>query len=95
MSLWGAIIGGIIGLVFATCVAPNALSIFGFSTTGVVAGSMAATIQATIGNVVAGSLFSILQSIGAVGALSWVATTATTVFGALIGAITGRNSTGS
>jgi len=39
----------------------------GFSASGVVAGSMAAAWQASIGNVVAGSLFASFQSIGAVG----------------------------
>ena len=87
------IIGGILGLVFATCVAPRCLTAIGFSTAGVVAGSMAAAFQSYIGNVVAGSLFSLFQSVGAVGGLSWITTSAVTAFGTFIGAITGYNTT--
>lgn len=89
----GAVIGGIIGFIIAVNLIPNALSVIGFSTASVVAGSVAAGIQSTIGNVVAGSLFATLQSIGAVGGLSWIATTITTGFAAIIGVITGRNTT--
>lgn len=41
----------------------------GFGAAGVVAGSIAAAIQAIIGNVAAGSAFAIAQSIGATGSL--------------------------
>ncbi|ODN90789.1 hypothetical protein L198_06106 [Cryptococcus wingfieldii CBS 7118] len=43
------------------------LGLFGFGAAGVTAGSLAASIQAGIGNVAAGSLFAFLQSAGAGG----------------------------
>lgn len=42
----------------------------GFTSSGVAAGSIAAGVQAGIGNVAAGSTFAALQSIGATGALA-------------------------
>jgi hypothetical protein len=42
----------------------------GFGASGIVAGSVAAGIQSAIGNVIAGSLFAIFQSIGMLG--GWV-----------------------
>ena len=42
-------------------------SVLGFSTGGIVAGSAAAGIQAGIGNVVAGSVFATMTSLGATG----------------------------
>lgn len=53
-----------IGAVVAT---PALLSAAGFTGAGVAAGSAAAVWHSTIGNVVAGSAFSILQSAGAAG----------------------------
>ncbi|KAF2737572.1 hypothetical protein EJ04DRAFT_430640 [Polyplosphaeria fusca] len=44
----------------------------GFSATGVVAGSTAAAMQASIGNVAAGSMFAFMQSAGAGGAAAGV-----------------------
>lgn len=41
------------------------LSLAGFTSSGVLAGSMAAGIQAGIGNVAAGSLFATMQALGA------------------------------
>ncbi|KAL3492258.1 hypothetical protein BJX62DRAFT_236489 [Aspergillus germanicus] len=49
-------------------VAAPALSIAGFGAGGVQAGSIAATVHASIGNVAAGSAFATLQSAGAAGA---------------------------
>ena len=51
----------------------------GFSTTGIAAGSTAAGIQASIGNVTAGSTFAILQSAGATGLLVKVCAISSTV----------------
>lgn len=47
----------------------GALSSIGFTTGGVAAGSVAAGIQAGIGNVAAGSLFATAQSLGATSCL--------------------------
>ena len=48
-------------------------TLFGFGTTGVVAGSLAAATQAYIGNVAAGSFFATLTSWGMTGALTTTA----------------------
>ena len=85
---FGAVVGAGIG-VGAVLAAPVVLPVIGFSSTGVLAGSMAATAQAAIGNVAAGSVFATLQSIGAVGGLSWTATGAVTAAGSVAGAVTG------
>lgn len=42
-------------------------ALLGFGTSGVVAGSVAAGIQSSIGNVVAGSIFSLFTSLGMTG----------------------------
>ncbi|KAF8459879.1 hypothetical protein BDZ91DRAFT_740978 [Kalaharituber pfeilii] len=60
-----------ISVVGGTLSAPI-LAAIGFTTEGVAAGSMAALVQARIGNVAAGSLFAWLQSIGATGVLSTI-----------------------
>ena len=54
------VIGGGIGLA-AT---PLIMTGVGFGAKGIIAGSLAASAQAGIGNVVAGSLFAVLTSIG-------------------------------
>lgn len=83
----GAGIGAVIG-TGVTGAASGALSAAGFSSGGVVAGSLAAGTQAGIGNVAAGSLFAVLQSVGATGvivaALPYVA-----IGGAIIGGAVG------
>ena len=48
-------------------------TLFGFGTAGVVAGSLAAATQATIGNVTAGSAFATLTSLGMTGTLTTTA----------------------
>ncbi|KHN99575.1 Interferon-induced 6-16 [Metarhizium album ARSEF 1941] len=45
-----------------------ALAVAGYGSSGVVAGSLAATIQSSVGSVAAGSAFATLQSAGAAGA---------------------------
>lgn len=50
------------------------LSLFGFGSSGIVAGSAAAAMQSTIGNVAAGSAFATLQSLGASGTFVAVGT---------------------
>ncbi|KAI0915498.1 hypothetical protein AcV5_003701 [Taiwanofungus camphoratus] len=61
--------GAVAGAALAPVVAPIALGAVGFGASGVVGGSLAALIQGGIGNVAAGSLFAICQSVGAGGAL--------------------------
>ena len=57
-------------LVIAVCVLLLCcLRGLGFGAAGVIAGSVAAALQAIIGNVAAGSAFAIAQSIGATGNL--------------------------
>ena len=57
-----ALVGG--GIALGSIIAaPYALAAAGFTGTGVVAGSLAAGWQATVGNVAAGGLFAGLQSV--------------------------------
>eukprot|EP00483_Globobulimina_turgida_P002775 UN02780 len=46
------------------------LSISGFASNGITSGSLAASIQSYFGNVAAGSIFSSIQSLGAIGGVS-------------------------
>jgi len=48
------------------------LTLYGFTTSGIAAGSMAAGAQAAVGNVVAGSAFAAFQYLGAVGVIAGV-----------------------
>ncbi|CCM05725.1 uncharacterized protein FIBRA_07957 [Fibroporia radiculosa] len=72
---------------------PPILGTIGFTPGGVAAGSMAAGIQSSIGNVVAGSMFAICQSITMGGSIPflWIITSATAAagLGALIGWVSG------
>merc|ERR1712018_196336 len=80
------IIGGAIIVcgVAGPLIVTNGLSMVGFGSAGVKAGSVAAVIQSGIGNVPAGSLFSIMQSVGAAG-LAKSTTAAITGFSAVLG----------
>jgi len=49
------------------------LTLYGFTASGIAYGSMAAGLQSMIGNVVLGSPFSVLQSLGATGVISSLA----------------------
>ena len=53
------------------------------------AGSVAAAVQSTIGNVAAGSAFATLQSVGAAGGLSWMAQGVMAAGAAVAGAVIG------
>ena len=64
------------GVVAGVALIPVAL---GFGSVGIVGGSAAAAIQSGIGNVAAGSLFSICQSLGMTGVFTAVATKAATI----------------
>ena len=61
-SLMG--IGGVV------CAAATTPILLGFSTAGIVGGSIAAGLQSSIGLVVGGSYFSVIQSLGATGAFA-------------------------
>ncbi|KAI9190521.1 uncharacterized protein BJ171DRAFT_607364 [Polychytrium aggregatum] len=75
----------IIPAVAVPLVAPAAIAAFGFGAGGVVAGSLAAGTQSMIGNVAAGSIFSLLQSAGVIG-FSAAANTGMAAAGAAAGA---------
>lgn len=53
-------------IVAAVLCLPFILQLLGFAATGIVAGSIAAFCQALIGNVVAGSIFAVIQSFAAI-----------------------------
>ncbi|KAI4525467.1 hypothetical protein K525DRAFT_261283 [Schizophyllum commune Loenen D] len=70
-----AVTAGTLGCAaLAPYAAPLILGAVGFTSTGVAAGSIAAGIQAGIGNVVAGSLFAGAQAAGATGAIPVIGT---------------------
>lgn len=83
-----AAIGGAVG-IGAVALPVVVLSVAGFSSVGVIPGSMAAVWQSSIGNVVGGSLFAACQSAGAagltlttmttIGAVGFISTNAMTV----------------
>ncbi|KAJ4289684.1 hypothetical protein N0V90_011013 [Kalmusia sp. IMI 367209] len=87
----GAKVAAIIGVTGATVMAwPVALAAAGWTASGVVAGSFAATIQAGIGNVAAGSAFAVAQSAAMSGAVAGTINTAivgagTVVAGTVVG----------
>lgn len=59
------------------------MSLFGFTSSGIAAGSMAAAVQSTIGDVASGSLFAGFQSFGAIGGYQVL------LLGGTIGAVVG------
>ena len=69
IAITGAVVAGVTFI-------PAAL---GFGTAGIVAGSTAATIQSGIGNVAAGSLFSLFQSLGMTGFFTGVSAKAAAI----------------
>ncbi|KAH9920086.1 uncharacterized protein B0H18DRAFT_617130 [Fomitopsis serialis] len=85
MTIGLTVAGAAIGVLLAPVVAPAALGLVGFSAAGPVAGTLAAAIQASIGNVAAGSLFAICQSVGMGGALPALGYAAGAVAGAVAG----------
>ena len=71
------IMGLVVSVIFGVIAAGSAaLGAIGFTTGGIAAGSIAASIQSGIGNVAAGSLFSLVQSAGMTGALGAIGTAA-------------------
>ena len=81
-----AALGTVTGVGVAAAIPTIILPAVGFGAAGVVGGSAAAIAHSAIGNVAAGSVFASLQSAGAVGAVSWVATGVTTGLGTTVGA---------
>ncbi|KAL4242594.1 IFI6/IFI27 family protein [Abortiporus biennis] len=65
-----AIIVAVAGFSLSPLLVGGGLGAIGFGAAGPIAGSIAATSQSAIGNVVAGSLFATLQSIAMGGALA-------------------------
>eukprot|EP01024_Parvocaulis_polyphysoides_P003306 TRINITY_DN1090_c0_g2_i2.p4 TRINITY_DN1090_c0_g2~~TRINITY_DN1090_c0_g2_i2.p4 ORF type:complete len:158 (-),score=27.55 TRINITY_DN1090_c0_g2_i2:563-1036(-) len=82
----GTTVGAIGAAASGTAVigASIGLGLYGFSKSGVLAGSMAAAWQAHIGNVVAGSTFATLQSVGAMGVMGYALPVAA-IGGAIVG----------
>ncbi|PBL01474.1 hypothetical protein ARMGADRAFT_1025176 [Armillaria gallica] len=82
------IIGGAAGAGLAPTIVPPILGLFGFGAAGPVAGKHTVHlrfIQSGIGNVVAGSLFALAQSIAMGGSLG----TGVTFFGGIVGSTLG------
>jgi len=74
----GVVTGSVVcGVLAAPFLVPAALGTVGFSSTGVVGGSIAAGMQAGIGNVAAGSAFAACQSMAMGGAIAPAAAAAT------------------
>lgn len=69
-----AVIAGSVASGTATLVGAGGTAL-GFTSSGIVGGSVAAGMQAGIGNVVAGSAFATAQSLGALGVLSTIGIT--------------------
>ncbi|KAH9036232.1 hypothetical protein EDB85DRAFT_2143361 [Lactarius pseudohatsudake] len=88
-NLVAAAAGAVLGVALTPVVAPVFLGFFGFSAIGIGAGTAAAAIQATIGNVAAGSLFATAQSIAMGGAIPTVVTAIGAGMGAMGGAAIG------
>jgi hypothetical protein len=79
---------GVVATALAPVLVPLILSGVGFSASGVVAGSWAAGVHASIGNVAGGSLFALAQSVAAGGLLPIVGWLASAGLGLSAGMIT-------
>ncbi|KAH9050683.1 hypothetical protein EDB84DRAFT_1448351 [Lactarius hengduanensis] len=79
-------VGAIVGIALTPVVAPPILHALGFSAFGPVAGSAAASMQAGIGNVAAGSFFAMSQSVAMGGPIPAVFTAIGAGLGGLFGA---------
>ncbi|KIO18488.1 hypothetical protein M407DRAFT_31860 [Tulasnella calospora MUT 4182] len=76
LTVYGVVIGATLGLVLYL--------VLGFGPAGIVAGTPAAAMHSSIGNVAAGTWFATMQSLGATGKLAWIMPTAGAVLGALL-----------
>ncbi|KAK0449930.1 hypothetical protein EV421DRAFT_2032109 [Armillaria borealis] len=83
-------IGVIAGIALTPVIVPPILRIFGFGAAGPVAGGIAAAIQSGIGNVAAGSLFAMWQSIATGGAIPWGVYAVSGIIGGITGWILSR-----
>ncbi|KAK2853073.1 hypothetical protein Q7C36_008274 [Tachysurus vachellii] len=86
-------ISAAVGAAFSVLVAPLVLSISGFTSGGIAAGSLASSMMSSTaiangGGVASGSLVAILQSWGAAG-LTYVATAAVASVGGAVGGVAG------
>ncbi|KAJ3336504.1 hypothetical protein HDU93_002674 [Gonapodya sp. JEL0774] len=88
-SSWGKpVASGLVATAVVTVSLPLAVTAVGFTSSGVAAGSLAAAWQSTMGGyVAAGSIFAILQSLGATGAIAVVAGWAGAALGLGVAAI--------
>lgn len=84
----GIVGGATLGSLSLTPAIVGLVNALGFSSSGIVAGSSAASMMASVGNVVAGSSIALCQSIGATGTLAYGGT-ALTMGAPLIGALSG------
>ena len=65
------VVGSLAGAGVSIAIPKFILPMIGFGITGITKGSIASVIHSLIGNVTAGSFFALMQSAGAVGAISW------------------------
>ena len=84
MGVGRFIVNTVIGITAIVALTTAVAILCGFSTTGIAAGSTAAGIQASIGNVTAGSTFAILQSAGATGLLVKACFVSSTILAAVV-----------
>jgi len=79
-----------VGLITAPVTIPLAVGAMGFTSGGILAGSVAAQIMASYGGAVtAGSACAVLQSIGATATIGYTAAIATTTLGGISGVVSG------
>ena len=83
-------VGVALGVLSTPIIVPTALATVGFTSAGVVGGSVAAGMQASVGNVVAGSAFSVCQSIAMGGSVPTVISAVSGVTTGTIGYIGSR-----
>ena len=81
--------GAAVGLVAAPLLTTAAIGAVGFGAAGPIAGTAAAAWQASIGNVAAGSMFSLFQSAAIGGAGAGVVGGISAAAGSIVGAATG------
>jgi len=85
----GVVLGALVGGVAMSFGAPVVLGYVGFTSSGVAAGSTAASIQSAFYGASTTGLFSAAQSVGATGVVSAATTVTSATVGAGIGAVAG------
>ncbi|ORZ04805.1 hypothetical protein BCR41DRAFT_389792 [Lobosporangium transversale] len=84
-----ALIGTLAGALLAPIVVVKAVGVLGFSTTGIISGSIAAYIMSIYGGTVtAGSVCAVMQSIGA-GGLGIIGAIVSSAIGGTVGGVVG------